>query len=80
MEHKYNLAGSELWGMCRCLVRERTYSNVRLVDFTEDKDLELLPTIIVKAKEDEFWKYAPEFKVSDNKMYVNQVFRYNNDS
>jgi NAD(P)-dependent dehydrogenase (short-subunit alcohol dehydrogenase family) len=80
MEHKYNLAGSELWGMCRCLVRERTYSNVRLVDFTEDKDLELLPIIIVKAKEDEFWKYAPEFKVSDNKMYVNQVFRYNNDS
>jgi hypothetical protein len=36
IKHKYNLAGSELWGMCRCLVRERTYSNVRLVDFTED--------------------------------------------
>jgi hypothetical protein len=80
IKHKYNLAGSELWGMCRCLVRERTYSNVRLVDFTEDKDLELLPTIIVKVKEDEFWISAPEFKISDNQIYVNQILRYNNDS
>ncbi|XP_052069059.1 oleandomycin polyketide synthase, modules 5 and 6-like [Mytilus californianus] len=26
-DHIYNVTGSELWGMCRCLVRERTYSN-----------------------------------------------------
>ena len=80
IKHKYNLAGSELWGMCRCLVRERTYSNIRLVDFTEDRDIKLLPNFIAGAKEIDAWKFAPEIKISENKIYVNQVVRSNTDS
>ena len=55
IKHKYNLAGSELWGMCRCLVRERSYSNIKLVDFTEDRDIKLLPNVIARANENDFW-------------------------
>jgi hypothetical protein len=66
--------------MFRCLARERSYSNIRLVDFTEDRDIKLLPNIIARAKENDFWKFASEIKVSENKIYVNQIVRSNNDS
>ncbi|CAG2233398.1 unnamed protein product [Mytilus edulis] len=46
----YNVAGSELWGMGRCIVRERTYSNLKLVDLTEESSIERLPLIIENSR------------------------------
>ncbi|XP_071169490.1 probable polyketide synthase 1 [Mytilus edulis] len=71
----YNVAGSELWGMGRCIVRERTYSNLKLVDLTEESSIERLPLIIENSRENGILRNTPEIKCFDHGIYMNQIVR-----
>ncbi|XP_071126503.1 mycocerosic acid synthase-like [Mytilus edulis] len=76
----YNVTGSELWGMCRCLVRERTYSNLKLVDLTDALNVTLLPLIVMNSGKDGQLNYTPEFQCSGGVIYMNQIVRLSDDS
>ncbi|XP_071131485.1 uncharacterized protein [Mytilus edulis] len=72
--HTVNVIGSELWGMGRCLVRERSFSQIRLIDIDDDNDAFLINNVIF-GSDVEHWRKAPEFKLQDRKIYINQVHR-----
>lgn len=69
-----NVIGSELWGMVRCILRERILSGLRLIDFDKEADLCLLKEIVFKSERGEF-KNNPEFKIQGQRLYKNQIFK-----
>lgn len=69
-----NVIGSELWGMVRCILRERIISNLRLIDFERDSDMLLVRKIMFNPDHDQ-WRKTSEYKVKDQQLYVNQICR-----
>ncbi|VDI80301.1 Hypothetical predicted protein [Mytilus galloprovincialis] len=73
-----NVIGSELWGMVRCILRERMLSNLRLIDFEKDSDLLLVRKIMFNPDRDQ-WRKTSEYKIDNQRLYINQICRLSTD-
>ncbi|CAC5391504.1 unnamed protein product [Mytilus coruscus] len=70
-----NVIGSELWGMVRCILRERIFSTLRLIDYETETDLFLLKEIVFKSNSGEL-QNTPEFKLEGQRLYSNQICKF----
>ncbi|CAC5391510.1 unnamed protein product [Mytilus coruscus] len=73
-----NVIGSELWGMVRCILRKRILSNLRLIDFEKETDLLLVRKIMFNPDRDQ-WRKTSEYKIEDQRLYINQICRLSAD-
>ncbi|CAC5378731.1 unnamed protein product [Mytilus coruscus] len=73
-----NVIGSELWGIVRCILRERILSNLRLIDFEKETDLLLIKKIMFNPDRDQ-WQKTSEYKIEDQRVYINQICRLSPD-
>ncbi|VDH93509.1 Hypothetical predicted protein [Mytilus galloprovincialis] len=73
-KEKFNIIGSELWGMVRCLFREKLLTKLCLIDFEEECDLICLSEVITNQHIEQM-STSQELKFEGKRIYSNTLMR-----